>query len=126
MADILSKKDIEQFIVNGFIRMDKAFSSQVAQDAVDILWKDIPFERSDPTSWIEPVVWLGMYTQQPFVESVNTAKLHTAFNQLIGFNKWAPCRSVGAFPVRFPSDKPSNDTGKHVDASFPGNDPTLE
>ena len=124
MADILSKKDIEQFIADGFIRIDNAFSSQLAEDVVDILWKDIPFDRSDPGSWSEPVIRLGMYTQQPFIESVNTPKLHAAFNQLIGYNKWAPCRSVGSFPVRFPSDKQPNDTGKHVDASFPGDDPS--
>jgi len=126
MADILSKNDIEQFIVDGFIRIDDAFSLQLAEKVVDILWKDIPFDRSNPSSWTEPVIRLGMYTQRPFIESVNTPKLYTAFNQLIGFNKWAPCRSVGAFPVRFPADKLPNDTGKHVDASFPGNDPTME
>src|SRR5699024_10136543 len=43
--------------------------------------------------------------------------------QLIGEGKWIPCRNVGTFPVRFPSDQEPNDTGKHVDASFPGNDP---
>jgi len=124
MADILDKKDIEQFVSDGFIRIDNAFSSEVAKEVVDILWKDIPFERSAPNSWTEPVVRLGMYAQQPFVDSVNTAKLYTAFNQLIGAGKWISCRSVGTFPVRFPSAEQPNDTGKHVDASFPGDDPS--
>ncbi|MCU7695500.1 phytanoyl-CoA dioxygenase family protein [Haoranjiania flava] len=64
-----------------------------------------------------------MYTQKPFIDSVNTEKLYSAFSQLIGENKWLPCRNVGTFPVRFPSVQQPNDTGKHVDASFPGNDP---
>jgi len=64
-----------------------------------------------------------MYAQQPFIDSLNSLTLHSAFNQLIGVDKWIPCRSVGTFPVRFPSDKEPNDTGKHVDASFPGDDP---
>ncbi|HEY8388785.1 MAG TPA: hypothetical protein VIK74_09285 [Parasegetibacter sp.] len=126
MSEILSKKEIDQFINDGFVRIDNAFPSQLAEEVVDILWKDIPFERSHPSSWTEPVIRLGMYTQQPFIDSVNTPKLHDAFNQLVGYNKWAPCRSVGAFPVRFPCDKQPNDTGKHVDASFPGIDPTQE
>lgn len=120
MAGILNKKDIEQFVGNGFIRIDNAFSSEVAKEVVDILWEDIPFERSNPNSWTEPVVRLGMYTQQPFIDSVNTSKLYSAFNQLIGADKWIPCQNVGTFPVRFPSGKQPNDTGKHVDASFPG------
>lgn len=64
-----------------------------------------------------------MYAQQPFVDSANTPVLHSAFNQLVGIHKWIPCRSVGTFPIRFPSSKLPNDTGKHVDASFPGDDP---
>jgi hypothetical protein len=124
MSDTLDKKNVEQFVTNGFIRIDNAFSPEIAKEVVDILWKDIPFERSNPDSWTEPVVRLGMYTQKPFIDSVNTPKLYSAFNQLIGADKWIPCQSVGTFPVRFPSDKQPNDTGKHVDASFPGDDPT--
>jgi hypothetical protein len=122
MVEILSKKDIEYFITNGFIRIDNAFPLHVAEEVVDILWKDIPFQRYNPISWTEPVVRLGTYAQKPFVDSVNTLKLYAAFNQLIGADKWIPCKSVGTFPVRFPSVKQPNDTGKHVDASFPGDD----
>lgn len=70
MAYILGKDEIERFIINGFIRIDEVFSSELAKDVVDILWNDIPFERSDPNSWTEPVVRSGMYTQPPFVKSV--------------------------------------------------------
>ncbi|MGA6121743.1 phytanoyl-CoA dioxygenase family protein [Sphingobacterium anhuiense] len=123
MSEILSKKEIEQFIHNGFVRIDNAFSQDVANAILDILWNDLPFERSNPSTWTEPVIRLGMYTQQPFVDSLNTEKLYSAFNQLIGKDKWIPCRSVGTFPVRFPSAQKPNDTGKHVDVSFPGNVP---
>lgn len=119
----LSKEEVEQFVQDGFIRIDHAFSTEIAAEVLDILWKDIPCDRSDATTWTEPVVRLGMYAQKPFIESVNTPGLHAAFNQLIGVDQWIPCRSVGSFPVRFPSDKQPNDTGMHVDASFPGTDP---
>ncbi len=123
MADTLNKQQIGQFITDGFVRIDNAFSSEVADAVSDILWRDIPFDRSDPASWTEPVVRLGMYAQPPFVDSVNTPVLHSAFDQLVGADKWIPCRSVGTFPVRFPCSKQPNDTGKHVDAGFPGDDP---
>ena len=123
MSDKLSTKEIEQFMLNGFVRIDHAFSAEIADAVLDILWDDLPFDRSNPATWTEPVFRLGMYTQEPFMESVNSPKLHTAFDQLIGPDKWIPCRSVGTFPVRFPSGKQPNDTGKHVDASFPGEDP---
>ncbi len=123
MSDILSKKEIEQFVLNGFVRIDNAFSQEIADSTLDILWNDLPCDRLNPSTWTEPVIRLGMYNQQPFIDSLNTEKLYSAFNQLIGEDKWIPCRSVGTFPVRFPSDQQPNDTGKHVDVSFPGNDP---
>lgn len=123
MSDILSEKEVEHFIHNGFIRLDHSFTREIADAALEILWDDLPCDRADPSTWREPVIRLGMYSKEPFVNSVNTPKLHIAFNQLIGKDKWIPCRSVGTFPVRFPSAQQPNDTGKHVDASFPGNDP---
>lgn len=119
----LSNNQIEQFITDGFVRIDQAFSAATAQAAVAVLSKDLPCDLANPATWTEPVVRLGMYTQAPFVESVNTPLLHTAFDQLAGTGNWISCRSVGAFPVRFPCDKQPDDTGKHVDAGFPGTDP---
>ncbi len=86
MSEIISKKEIEHFVLNGFVRIDNAFSQEIADVALDILWNDLPCDRSDPSTWTEPVIRLGMYTQPPFIESVNTSKLHAAFNRLIGFN----------------------------------------
>lgn len=123
MKDILSKNEIEHFIQKGYIRLQHAFPKEMADAALDILWNDLPCDRANPTTWTEPVIRLGMYSQEPFVQSVNTPGLHQAYNQLVGKDKWLPCRSVGTFPVRFPSEQLPMDTGKHVDASFPGSDP---
>ncbi|MCE7053883.1 phytanoyl-CoA dioxygenase [Algoriphagus sp. AGSA1] len=123
MRDTLSRNEIDQFIQDGFIRIDNAFSSKTVEKCLDILWKDLPCDRSDPASWVEPVIRLGMYTQQSFIDSINTQRLHAIFDQLVGKDKWIPCRSVGTFPVRFPTSQQPNDTDKHVDASFPGSDP---
>lgn len=123
MRETLSKNEIDQFIQDGFIRIDHAFPLETAEKIVDTLWKDLPYDRSNPASWVEPVIRLGMYTQPPFIDSMNSKLLHTIFDQLVGKNKWLPCQSVGTFPVRFPSSQEPNDVGKHVDAGFPGSDP---
>jgi hypothetical protein len=121
---MLSQNEIEHFITEGFVCIDNAFSPEIANAAVEILWRDISIKQNNiSNTWPEPVVRLGMYSQKPFIESVNTPKLHAAFSQLIGSNKWVRCESVGTFPVRFPSDKQPSDIGKHVDVSFPGDDP---
>lgn len=123
MSETLNKAEIEQFISSGFVRLESAFSKEIANAALEILWNDLPCDKSDPSTWLEPVIRLGMYSDEPFIQSVNSPKLFTAFDQLIGKDKWIPCMSVGTFPVRFPSDKQPNDIGKHVDASIPGKDP---
>lgn len=123
MQDVLSPRQIAQFIHEGFVRLDGAFSARVAGQARDILWQDTGCDPHDPATWTRPVVRLGMYAQPPFVEAANTPVLHRAFDQLAGPGRWLPRQSMGTFPVRFPAAGDPGDTGWHVDASFPGTDP---
>ena len=64
-----------------------------------------------------------MYPQPPFVDAANTPILHQAFDQLVGPGRWLPCRSMGTFPVRFPSPQDPGDAGWHIDVSFGADDP---
>ncbi|MFD1140103.1 phytanoyl-CoA dioxygenase family protein [Larkinella insperata] len=119
----LTKDQISQFIRDGFVRIDHAFPAETALEARTILWRDMDADPDNPATWTQPVVRLGMYSQEPFVRAANTAVLHRAFDQLAGPGRWLPCRSMGTFPVRFPSAVDPGDAGWHVDASFPGDDP---
>lgn len=49
--------------------------------------------------------------------------LKSTFDQLVGKGNWLPKSSIGSFPIRIPSSTKANDTGWHVDAGFPGDDP---
>jgi hypothetical protein len=123
MEEVLNSAQIKQFIEEGFVRIDNAFPAELATEVRRILWKDMNGDPNDPSTWTKPVIRLGMYSQPPFIQSANTHILHAAFNQLVGKDKWLPCRSMGTFPVRFPSAKDPGDTGWHVDVSF-GDHPT--
>ena len=59
-----------------------------------------PSDAKDPKTWTQPVIRLGMYSQRPFVDAANTPILHARFDELVGRNKWLPCKSMGTFPVR--------------------------
>ncbi|MEZ0540013.1 phytanoyl-CoA dioxygenase family protein [Fibrella arboris] len=120
----LNPYQIEQFIQDGFVRIEGAFSADDAQEARAILWQDLPGDPNDPATWTQSVVRPGMYGQAPFQRAANTAMLHQAFDQLVGLGRWVPRHNLGTFPVRFPSAEEPGDTGWHVDASFPGADPT--
>jgi hypothetical protein len=120
MEPALSNIEIDKFINDGYIKIENAFSSELADEARAILWKDTGCDPNDPTTWTEPVIRLGDYAQEPFRKAANTPILHAAFNQLVGEAKWIPRASLGTFPIRFPGSKDANDTGWHVEASYPG------
>ncbi len=114
----LSDAQIDAFIANGFVRIDAAFPRETADAARAILWRDIGWDPNDPATWTKPVMRLGMYSDPPFVAAADTPTLHAAFDQLVGEDRWLPCRAMGTFPVRFPSPDDPGDAGWHVDASF--------
>jgi hypothetical protein len=114
----LSQAQLQQFIRDGFVRIDQAFPRALADEARAILWRDTGCSPKDPSTWTRPVIRLLMYPQPCFVAAANTAVLHGAFDQLVGAGRWRPCRSVGTFPVRFPSAQAPEDVGWHIDASF--------
>lgn len=120
MEEVFSQIQIQDFIQRGFIRIDNAFSPEIAAAVRRILWNEMELNADDPTGWTKPVIRLGMYTQPPFIEAANTPILHAAFDQLVGKERWIPCKAMGTFPVRFPAPGEPGDTGWHIDVSMPG------
>ncbi len=114
----LTDAEIEQFVRDGFVRIDRAFPRALADEALPILWRDTGCDANDSRTWTKPVIRLGMYPQAPFVAAANTPTLHAAFDGLVGAGRWLPCGSMGTFPVRFPVPEDPGDAGWHIDASF--------
>src|SRR5437868_1091657 len=99
----LGDSQIEQFIMDGFTRLDRAFPKELADEGRAILWRDTGCDPEDPSTWVRPVVRLGDYGQEPFRKAVSSPVLHSAFDQLAGPGHWLPRTSLGTFPVRFPA-----------------------
>jgi hypothetical protein len=116
---VLSDVDREQFVRHGFVKLENAFPAEIAAAARAILCRAAGVDPEDRRTWNRPVVRLGEFAQEPFREAVNTASLHTAFDELAGVGRWVPRQSLGGFPIRFPHREDPGDTGWHVDASFP-------
>jgi hypothetical protein len=119
-ARALSDAQIQQFIQDGFVRLDRAFPRELANQARAIMWRDLACDPDDPTTWTRPVIRLGHYGDEPFRRAVNTPVLCAAFDQLVGKGRWRPRANLGTFPVRFPHPDDPGDAGWHVDVSFPG------
>ena len=114
----------EQFVHDGFVRLENAFPPEVAAEARAILWREMGCDPEDRESWRSPVIRLGDFAQEPFRQAVNTAALHAAFDNLVGVGQWIARESLGGFVIRFPHPEEPEDTGWHVDASFPADLPS--
>ena len=119
----MGPKQVEAFIETGFVKLEGAFPAETAERARAILWRDTGCDPAEPSTWRRPLVRLGMYSLEPFIAAASTPALHAAFDALVGKGRWLPCRSMGTFPVRFPSHEEPGDAGWHVDASFDYDDP---
>lgn len=122
MANALDDYQIQEFIQNGFIRINDAFSQELAEEGRAILWADTGCDPANSATWTQPVIRLGGYAQAPFRLAANTSKLVSAYDQLVGVGRWVACTGLGTFPVRFPSPDDTGDTGWHAEASFAGPD----
>jgi hypothetical protein len=118
----LSTEQVNQFIDDGFVKIEHAFSTELAEECRAILWKATQCNPHDAATWTQPVIRVGEIGLEPFRKAANTAVLHRAFDQLAGKGNWLPRETLGSFPIRFPGKKSAGDTGWHVDASFPGED----
>jgi hypothetical protein len=119
-VDALSDAQLQQFVQDGFVRIDKAFPRELAEEGRAILWRDLPCDPHDPATWTRPVIRLGHYDDEPFRKAVNSPLLYAAFDQLVGNGRWRPRANLGTFPVRFPHPDDPGDAGWHIDVSFPG------
>ena len=117
-ARALDAAHIASVLADGFVRIDGAMTAATAAAARAILWRDTGCDPHDRATWTQPVVRLGHYAQPPFREAANAPLLRAAFDQLAGPGRWLPPGALGTFPVRFPSQQDSGDTGWHIDASF--------
>lgn len=116
---MLTGAEIRQFVEHGYVKIDAAFSRELAENCRSILWRDTGCDEAKPSTWTKPVIRLGMYSDEPFARAANTPILHEAFDQLVGPARWLPRTDLGTFPVRFPSTDDPGDAGWHIDTSFP-------
>lgn len=116
----LAPDQLEQFVHDGFVKIDGAFPRACAEECRAIIDRAAGVRWDDPSTWREPVIRLPGFSDPPFVAAANTPVLHEAWTQLVGREQWAPLGSLGTFVLRFPVPGPVHDDGWHIDVSFPG------
>lgn len=126
---VLSDAQREQFLHEGFVKVEGAFSPAAANAARAILWPKMGCDPEDSKTWTRSVVFIGDFVQDAHFQScavpalfrqmANTAILQAAFDELVGVDRWIPRESLGGFIIRFPYQSHPGDTSWHLDASFP-------
>lgn len=119
----LTSCQVQNFIDEGFVKLENAFCIDLAKQCRDELWADIGLSPSEPEGWTEPVIRVGSKSSPSFIAAANTPQLHKAYEQLVGVNRWLAPRGLGTFPIRFPSPEAPGDDGWHVDVSFGTDNP---
>lgn len=96
----LTSRQIKSFIDDGFVKIEDAYSTDLAKRCRNDLWADIGLSPDNPESWTEPVIRRRSKSSPPFIEAANSARLHQAYDQLAGedggsrLKDWEPSRSV--------------------------------
>ncbi|MDD9730872.1 phytanoyl-CoA dioxygenase family protein [Mameliella sp. AT18] len=114
----LTPDQVQDFINNGFVKVEYAFGGDLARDCRNELWADMGLSSDQPKAWTEPVVRIGWKSSPSFAAAANTPRLHAAYDSLVGEGRWLAPQGLGTFPIRFPSHKSAGDDGWHVDVSF--------
>ena len=62
---MLDSGQVRQFMEDGFVKVEGAFSRDVADACVGFCGADTGCDRHDPATWTKPVIRLGDYGQEP-------------------------------------------------------------
>lgn len=114
----LTSDQVQNFIDDGFVRIEHAFSADLARECRDELWADIGLSPDAPANWTQPVIRVMSKASPPFAAAANTPVLHRAYDRLAGEGRWIAPKGLGTFPIRFPSPEVPGDDGWHIDVSF--------
>jgi hypothetical protein len=116
-STVLTRSEVDRFVEVGYVRVEQAIPSQIAQDCRDLAIERLAIPASAP--WPGPVV-RGLVEGEPFREAANAPLLIDAVGQLLEGERWQRRPNLGLLVVRFPSREDAGDTGWHIDASFQG------
>lgn len=88
----------EQFIQDGYLRVERAFPADLATECRTELWKHLPERPDQPSTWLRPVVRVGERSERPFREAANTPLLRSFYDALVGEGRWLPRGGLGTSP----------------------------
>jgi hypothetical protein len=115
----LTDDQVTHFVEKGFVHLRHVVPPDVVTAGQRVIWSDLGQSPDDPSSWTAPVARLIPSDGRPFRAAFANPRLYAAFDQLVGVGNWLSRPDLGYFVVRFPHPSAPEDTGWHIDISFP-------
>ncbi|WP_238421716.1 phytanoyl-CoA dioxygenase family protein [Gordonia sp. 'Campus'] len=117
--------DIQAFVEDGFVKVERPALRPVADEARMYLWAQLGLSEDDRSGWTEAVKWASDMTGRgPFASLADGPELTEALDAVCGPGTYEPRRVLGNIPVRFPVPPTVDDRGWHIDANTPRPDGT--
>jgi hypothetical protein len=84
----LTANQVEQFVEEGFVKLERAFPEGVGEQCRRELWDAIGCDPADRSTWTQPFIRLDSFRTPAFRAAANTPSLLEAFDQLVGAGRW--------------------------------------
>jgi hypothetical protein len=122
----LTDQEVDRFIEDGFVHLEHVVPERLISAGTEVIWRDLGRTPNGPSSWTAPVMRLLPSDDHPFKAAFDNPRLFSAFDQLAGVGGWLPRPNLGLFVVRFPHADDPEDTGWHIDSSYPPEEAPLK
>jgi ectoine hydroxylase-related dioxygenase (phytanoyl-CoA dioxygenase family) len=106
--NVLSNTQVEQFMEEGYTRLEEALPRQQALLAQSFLWERLAergVHREDPSTWHEPMIRINETYDDPVFQKCVTSRLVGAIEDLVGPGRYAEAAATetnwGWWPVNF-------------------------
>src|SRR5438876_3173013 len=122
MVPVLARNAIDDFVANGFVRIEGAVAPDVVRACRGVIWSALGkqgIREHDPTTWTEPLASFPCPEGGPFVAAGTGPSLRRAYDELLGPGRWRRRKGVGGnLKIRFPSERNPMKTKWHIDGAF--------
>lgn len=125
--------DVDQFIRDGFLKIEGAFDAALASKCRDDLWTVLEEEnaglnRNSKSTWPEAddrfppghpeqvnTLRVNSISSDSIYSALNSPGLLEAYDVLFGTDRWNSPKTIGSFPVNFPCIQSGDEYGWHID-----------
>ncbi|REE87410.1 phytanoyl-CoA dioxygenase PhyH [Paenibacillus taihuensis] len=100
---VLSHEQIEQFKELGWVKVEQAFSRELALACQQFLWSKLEergIAQTDRSTWMTPMIYIQEAYRSPEFDQCNTLRMASAIEDLIGKDRWTDKGIYGIDEIR--------------------------